>query len=121
MQHRSSCTCLCLIVLAACAGAPPKPAEPPAVATPPQASAGAATNSVLTPQVIDKLKHQGYAFKKSNGQDMYCRTDPVVGSHIATTTTCLTVRQAQEATERAQQAVTDTTHEAPFYTPAPGR
>ena len=117
-MSRKSVWAMSLLWLAGCSSSPPKQTVPAAAASPSQAATTAASSdSGLDPRVIDALKRQGYVIKKSHGQDLFCRTDAIVGSHIASTTTCLTARQAQAETERAQRAMDDLNHDTPIKPP----
>lgn len=82
--------------LVACATHPaPTPPPPPVVAAPsppPAAAPVAAAATSQEPVINAKLLHQGYRAKVTNGQVLYCRSEPITGSQFKTTT-CLTEDQ----------------------------
>jgi hypothetical protein len=62
----------------------------------------------VTGDNIIEVQKAGYVIMDKNGERLYCTKDPKTGSHIQTTTVCLTARQWQqihEASLRGLQAV----------------
>ena len=91
------------IVLAGCAGAPPADA-PTTPANPP------VTHRVkIDASNIVAVQYAGYKLVNKDGEPLYCRTDPVTGSHIQTRTVCLTERELQEQMNANRQALSPIT------------
>ena len=67
------------LALAGCASTPKQPPAPPVTKT----VTVDATNVV-------EVQHAGYQIVNKDGEKLYCRRDPVLGSLVRYTTTCLT-------------------------------
>jgi hypothetical protein len=81
------------LLLAACAA-------PPADTTPHRVK--------VTGDNIVEVQKAGYIIMDKNGERLYCTKDPKTGSHIQTTTVCLTARQWEqihEASVRGLQGI----------------
>ncbi len=68
---------------------------------------------VVTAADTGSLRKGAYKMVTRDGQTMYCRTDKDTGSHVRSTTTCLTEKEMTELSERSQQGLRDLTRTVP--------
>jgi len=88
------------IVVAACAGQPPAP--PVAVAaTNPTANAAAKSDAAANSDAA--ARKQGYRVVTKDGQKLYCSRDAQTGSHMSSTSICLTEAQWQRVSDASEQ------------------
>ncbi len=59
------------------------------------------------------VRKGAYKLVTRDGQTMYCRTDKDTGSHVRSTTICLTEKEMTELSERSQQGLRDLTRTTP--------
>lgn len=88
-------------VIAGCASQPSATAPAPAAVTDP--SHQIASDDDLDQKWLAKAIKRGYKVVNTNGEVLYCRSDFATGSHIQTTTVCLTARQLDEKDQRTQR------------------
>jgi hypothetical protein len=100
MQFRLISLC-CLVVGAGCAGAP---ASAPAPET---------HQVALDGSNVEAAERAGYKLVNRNGEQVYCRTDPITGSRIETQTTCLTSRELALQMESTRQRMQQTQVQSP--------
>jgi hypothetical protein len=51
---------------------------------------------------IADAKKQGYKLVNTNGEELFCRTDPIIGSRVQKETTCMTARQLDDMHEQTR-------------------
>ena len=98
-----------VLFVAACANQATKPAPAPAAApSPPVATQYYGSNGQKLAQVeasgdartdekrIADAKKQGYKLVNTNGEELFCRTDPKIGSRVQKETTCMTAKQLDD-------------------------
>ncbi|MEP7244711.1 MAG: hypothetical protein ABI885_13665 [Gammaproteobacteria bacterium] len=100
--------------LGACAGSPPVRTASTEAAAPVARSAPAMpADAVVERQVkvdatnIVEVQKAGYKIVNEDGKTLYCRRDLNTGSHLRSTTTCLTETELNEALERSRAGVED--------------
>jgi len=54
---------------------------------------------------VEDVQRAGYKIVNKDGVKLFCRTDPVTGSHVQMHTTCLTEREMQEQNEATRQSM----------------
>jgi hypothetical protein len=54
---------------------------------------------------VEDVQRAGYKIVNKDGVKLFCRTDPVTGSHVQMHTTCLTEREMQEQNEETRQSM----------------
>ncbi len=59
------------------------------------------------------VRKGAYKLVTRDGQALYCRTDKDTGSHVRSTTVCLTGKEMTELSERSQQGLRDLARTAP--------
>jgi hypothetical protein len=89
-----SILCTAAIMIAGCAG---HPAANPADSAPRQVKVDASN--------IVEVQKAGYTIVNKNGRKLYCTKDPKTGSHIQTTTACLTEQEWQQVREESQRSM----------------
>jgi hypothetical protein len=47
-------------------------------------------------QRLSEAKKAGFKLVNTNGEQLFCRTDPKIGSHVQMQTTCLTAKQLDD-------------------------
>ncbi len=87
------------LLIAACASTPP-PAAAPAAA---DAGRYVAPVDKLTGDQIVALQRQGYKLVNSNGETLFCITEPKTGSHLGHENICLTEREMVTLRERTER------------------
>ncbi len=108
------------LIIAGCAGNPTS-SPPPTIAPTQVASSASATapanlapNAPAAPpsappatpaQKLAEARKLGYTIVNENGETLYCRKEPRVGSHLITDTTCLTEAQIEDLRRRTQEAM----------------
>lgn len=98
-----------VVIVAACAGQPT--ANPVAGAPgPPRVEAS---------KVAD-MQRAGYKIKNRNGQKLYCSKDLETGSHLQTTTACLTEEQWMRVNQKSQSTIDAITTQTLSIPPNPG-
>jgi hypothetical protein len=104
--------CFCVgLIIAGCAGnptgsPPPTTIAPTQVASTASATAPATSAPPATPaQKLAEARKLGYTIVNENGETLYCRKEPRVGSHLITDTTCLTEAQIEDLRRRTQEAM----------------
>lgn len=105
-----------IVLLVGCAGQPPAAppplaAQPPAVAAPAAASPAQPKPAPETHRVkvdafnVVEVQRAGYKLVNKDGQSLFCRTDFITGSHVRTTTICLTEQELTEQMNTTQQSM----------------
>ncbi len=103
---RASIAVVSVLLVAACAGTPP-------------ADRSSAVKKVEASQVADMQKF-GYTIKDKNGQKLYCSKEVQTGSHLDTTTACLTEEQWMRASRDSQSRLQDITKQTATLPVNPG-
>jgi invasion protein IalB len=93
------------VLLAACAGTPPR-AEVQRPAAPTQAAAPASA-AAPAPATTSATQYPGYKRVVRNGQTLYCSTSRTLGSWIKTDTVCMTEQELISAREQSQRSMMD--------------
>ncbi|HEY2678029.1 MAG TPA: hypothetical protein VGI65_13750 [Steroidobacteraceae bacterium] len=104
---------LTLLFVAGCAGQPSTPPAPAQAVTyvsstgapVAQISATAATGADLDAKRLADAKKAGYTVINSNGEPLFCSTEPHLGSHVQKDTICLTAKQWDDERVRTQQGL----------------
>lgn len=100
IQHRNSLLgCAVALLAAGCAG---QPAQPPVSRQVP----------VDASNVAD-VQRAGYKVVNKDGEKLYCRTDPITGSHIRTRTQCLTEQELYDQMQQTKQSMSSITNANP--------
>jgi hypothetical protein len=97
---------VCGVVMAACVGTPPP-------------SRVAAARKAEASQVAD-MQRFGYTIKDKNGQKLYCQKEVKTGSHLQTTTACLTEAQWMRVNLESQSRLEDITRQSTSLPNNPG-
>ncbi len=99
-------------VLVGCAGQPAKP--PPTAPTRYVTASGATvetTDSAANPngsvdsKRLVEAKKSGFTVINKDGEQLYCRTQDVTGSHVRKETQCLTAQQLDDMQAQTQQGL----------------
>jgi hypothetical protein len=130
-MKRCSVCFVAVAAMAGCAGQPSQPgAAPPQPVTSAAPAAGQPAKALAQPAAVasatDKATaaHQvavdasnaaevqaaGYKIVNKNGEQLYCRKDPITGSRVQFQTTCLTAQELfdlQHQTEKSMSLITD--------------
>lgn len=56
----------------------------------------ASSDTVTDEQRLSEAKKAGFKLVNTNGELLFCRTDPKIGSHVQKETTCLTAKQLDD-------------------------
>ena len=54
---------------------------------------------------VEAVQRAGYKIVNKDGQQLYCRTDPITGSRIQMHTTCLTARELSQQDEATRESM----------------
>jgi hypothetical protein len=54
---------------------------------------------------ISDAKKAGYKLVNTNGEELFCRTDPKIGSRVQKETTCLTAKQLDDLHDQTRQGL----------------
>ena len=98
---------------AGCAGTPSSPPPPATAPTTYISSTGApvaqvsATNAAgdLDAKRLVDAKKAGFTVINKDGEPLFCRTEPVLGSRIEKQTTCMTAKQMDDIHAQTQQGM----------------
>jgi hypothetical protein len=55
---------------------------------------------------ISDAKKAGYKLVNTNGEELFCRTDPIIGSRVQKQTTCMTAKQLDDMHEQLRLGLT---------------
>jgi|SRR5580698_5739516 hypothetical protein len=99
------------------ASAAAPPAAAPAATTPAATQYVSSTGQKLTQmqstgdatadqQRISDAKKAGYKLVNTNGEELFCRTDPIIGSRVQKQTTCMTAKQLDDMHEQLRLGLT---------------
>jgi hypothetical protein len=95
-----------------------QPAQKDAPAVTAEASTAAATapadaQKAAAPFDLIALQKAGYKIVDNNGEKLFCKREPVLGSRLLYTTRCMTQEQLQRRTNNAQDTISDLSRRAP--------
>jgi hypothetical protein len=63
-------------------------------------------NATTDDKRISDAKKAGYKLVNTNGEELFCRTDPIIGSRVQKQTTCMTAKQLDDMHEQLRLGLT---------------
>jgi hypothetical protein len=102
---------VCFVAVAAMAGCAGQPAQLGAAQPQPATVASVTDKATAVRQVpVDasnaaEVQAAGYKIVNKDGEQLYCRKDPITGSRVQFQTTCLTAQELYDQQHQAQNAM----------------